>query len=104
MQSFYDEVSIVSNNFEILVSANIHYQMTCVSAEIEVSIPLSGLVNSSLYSIVQAKRWGQVLVKLQVAAFSKGVVQEIIEIDNLSSTKVTRLGGQVCRRRYSTAL
>ena len=32
------------------------------------------------------------------------LLKEIIKIDNLSSTKVTTLGCQVCRRRYSTAL
>ena len=48
MQSFYDEVSIITKIFEILIQTNIHYQMTCISTEIEVSISLSGLVNNSL--------------------------------------------------------
>ena len=96
MQSFYDEVSTAEKNWNF-VQANIHYQL-----KQKVSVSLFRLV-ITLYSAVQ-KGGGRCLENYTLQPSQKGVVQEIIKIDNLSSTKVTTLGCQVCRRRYSTPL
>ena len=73
-----------------------------LSAANKVSISLFRLV-ITLYSAVQ-KGWGRCLENYKLQPSQRGVVQEIIKIDNLSSTKVTTLGCQVCRMRYPTAL
>ena len=88
--------SLLQKNW-ILIQANIHYQL-----KTKVSISLSRLVitHYSAVQIVGAGAWKN--YKLQPS--QRGVVQEIIKIDNLSSTKVITLSCQVCRKRYSTAL
>ena len=97
MQSFYDEVSIAGKkSFEIWFKL-----IYSISWNKKVSIALFRLVITH-YSAVQKGR-GRCLENYKLQPSQRGVVQEIIRIDNLSSTKVTTLGCQV-RRRYSTAL
>ena len=97
MQSFYDEVSIAEKKFEIWFKL-----IYTISWNKKVLISLFRLV-ITLYSAVQ-KGGGRCLENYKLQPSQRGVVQEIIKIDNLSSTKVTTLGCQVHRRRYSTAL
>ena len=95
MQSFFDEVSIKKFDFGFKLIYTISWNK-------KVSISLSRLVTThySAVQIVGAGAWKN--YKLQPS--QRGVVQEIIKIDNVSSTKVTTIGCQVHRRRYSTAL
>ena len=87
MQSFYDEVSI-AKNFEIWFKL-----IYTISWNVSISLSRLVITHYSAVQIVGAGAWKN----YKLLPSQRGVVQEIIKIDNLSSTKVTTLGCQVCR-------